>query len=179
VKTLFADARGWQDGKVEVGGVARDTAATFLAKLGGAAPVNADAAWRPSENDAKQPGAQFALLTWVKDGKAAEGLLTIDANPIHTMIYPPSYQVCPSPPKSGTTCSVRKVDGKGWLKEIRSTENGQQTLRVSLQRDDGPAVDFVLSQGAATSAGLAKGMQPVGAFLFEAEPISKAVLETR
>lgn len=178
VKTLFADARGWQDEKVQVGGVAKDTAATFLANLGGAAPVNADTAWRPSENDAKQPGAQFALLTWVDGGKAAEGLLTIDANPIHTMIYPPSYQVCPSSPEAGTTCSVRKVDGKGWLKEIRSTENGQ-TLRVSLQRDDGPAIDFVLSQGAATGAGLAKGMKPVGKFLFEAESISKAVLETR
>ncbi len=131
-------------------------------------------------DDAKQPGAQFVLFTWVEGRQGGrEACCRSDANPIYTAIYPPSYQVCPSSPKSGTTCSVRKVDGKGWLKEIRSTENGQQTLRVSLQRDDGPAVDFVLSQGAATSAGLAKGMQPVGAFLFEAEPISKAVLETR
>jgi hypothetical protein len=176
VNVLFTEARGWQEGKVQVGGVARDTAAVFLAKLGAAAPTNADTAWRPSEDDPKQPGAQFALLTWANGGKAAEGLLTIEANPIHALTFPAPYQVCQQ--SDGTNCTVRQVAGKGWLKETHATENGVPVFRASLQHDNGPAVTFVISEGATTKAGLVKGMQPMGKFPVDAEQISKAVLGT-
>ena len=177
---LFADARGWQpDGKAKAGGAGNDTAAAFLTELGAAWPANADTAWRPSENDPKQPGARFALLTWVDGGKSAEGLLTVDPSPVTALIFPPPYQVCSEPQAPGKSCSVREVKGKGWLKETRETVNGTQVLRVSLQGDDGPAVEFRISQGAATKAGLVAGKEPLGRFPVDAAQIGKAILEIK
>jgi hypothetical protein len=174
VDKLFARARGWQpDGGTERGGAAAAAAAKFLAGLGGAAPTNVDTAWQPEAGGTKA-GPRWALITWADGDRAAEGLLTVDPNPVTIAIFPPPYQVCGEQETTGgSTCTVREVAGKGWLKEV--SKDGQ--LRVSLQ-GSGPAVEFLLTQGAATSERLAGGRQPRGEYPVDAKTVGDAVLGT-
>jgi hypothetical protein len=173
VSIMFKDARGFTPSvKTESGGAAQDTARKFLANLG-ATPTNADVAWQ-AEAGSDKPGVIGAVFTWVDGGTFAEGVLTVVKNPVHTMIFPPSYTVCgPNDTAGGSTCSVREVKGKGWLKEIRTADG---KLRVSLQVDNGPAIDFLVGPGAVTFMGMASSKSPMGKLPVDATAVSEAVL---
>jgi len=173
VSILFKDARGFTPSvKTESGGEARGTAAKFLSNLG-AAPTNADVAWQ-AEAGSDKPGVTGAVFTWVDGGAFAEGVLTVVKNPIHTMIFPPAYTVCgPNESTGGSTCAVRQVKGKGWLKEIRTADG---KLRVSLQVNGGPAIDFLVGPGAVTDMGLASSRSAMGKLPVDAPAVSEAVL---
>jgi len=175
VSILFKGVRGWTPSvKTESGGAARDTAAKFLGNLG-ASPTNADVAWQ-AEAGGSKPGVLGVVFTWVDGGQFAEGVLTVVKNPVHTMVFPPPYTVCgPEETTGGNACTVREVKGKGWLKENRTADG---KLRVSLQVDNGPAVDFVVSPGAATDMGLASSKRPLGKLPVDPESVRKAVLAT-
>lgn len=177
LKELFGEAPGWSsDADAKAGGVARDAAAKFLGTLGGTAPTGLDTAWQPLAGESA-PGARWALVTWANGGKAAEGLLSIDPNPVSILIHPAPYQVCGANETSGgKTCTVKQVAGKGWLKETRETRDGTQVLRVSLHTEKNASISFLLSQGAATKSALAAGKQPMGQFPVAAETVGKAVL---
>jgi hypothetical protein len=170
---VLRDEQPWSsDRTILTGGPARDSAAKFLAKVA-PRPANVDTAWQSTPNG--EPKVQWALITWADRGKAAEGLLTIDPNPVTIAIFPPPYQVCgEADTTNGSTCTVREVKGKGWLKEVRNAG----TLRVTLQRANGTAVEFRLSQGAVTRAALAGGRQPLGRFPVDAKTVGDAVLGT-
>jgi hypothetical protein len=173
LNVLFEGARGWTpEVKTQAGGDANETAAKFLGKLG-TNPATVDTGWQAGPEGSKKPSVLGAVYTWVDGEKAAEGVLTVVNNPVHTMIFPAPYTVCSEKERTGGTCSVREVKGKGWLKEV-TTATG--ALRVSLQVNNGPAVDFLVTDGAATRAGLADGRQALGKLPVEQKAVSDAVV---
>ncbi len=173
LNTLFEGARGWSpEVKTQAGGPAKQTAEKFVSALG-IVPASADTAWQAAPEGSK-PGSLGAVFTWVDGDKAAEGVLTVNNNPVHTMIFPPPYTVCSDRERGdGKTCAVKEIKGKGWLKE---TTTATGALRVSLQADGGPGIDFLVTDGAATRAELAGGKQPMGKLPVDKQAVIDAVL---
>jgi hypothetical protein len=176
---LFREAWGKQEGDVKSGGAGAGLGATFATALGGDQPEFLDSAWQPGPGGHGR--AEWALLTWVKDGKAAEGLLVANDSPIYTAVYPAPYTVCGTVDKdSGRTCDVREMAGKGWLKIVSSGSGKDAKLNASLQRVDGKKLGrmygFSVSGGAITKAGLAAGRSPLGSLPATGTAISDALL---
>jgi hypothetical protein len=175
---LFAEAKGKQEGDVKAGGDGAKLGAAFAAGLGDAQPGYLDAGWQSAK--AGTGSVRWALLTWAKDGKAAEGLLSADDHPVFIAVFPPPYRTCTEADKNGgRTCEVREVAGKGWLKIVRSKAGDPAKVTATLLRTDGKKIgtqySFTESGGAATKVPLAGGRTELGSLPVPEKAVTDAL----
>ncbi|MDQ1644637.1 MAG: hypothetical protein QOJ50_821 [Cryptosporangiaceae bacterium] len=175
---LFAEAKGKQEGDVKAGGDGAKLGATFAAGLGSAQPGYLDAGWQPAKSGTGS--VRWALLTWAKDGKAAEGLLSADDHPVFIAVFPPPYRTCTEADKNGgRTCEVHEVTGKGWLKIVHSKTGDPAKVTATFLRMDGKKIGtqyaFALSGGAATKVPLAGGRTELGALPVSENAVTDAL----
>jgi hypothetical protein len=171
---LFTRAPGSRGSDIRSGGDGAALGTRFATGLDAAQPTFLDPGWQPG--DGGKARIRWALLTWVKDGKAAEALVYADSSPAFIAIFPPPYRSCSQTDQAGgRRCEVREVKGKGWLKITGAKDGDPAKLVVSLMRRTGTYYTAYVTGGAATSAPLAEGRKPLGSLPVSEKAVTDAL----
>lgn len=156
-------------GSVPETGADPDTEA-LVSALPGREPTYLDVA---SSNDsvraAKQsegrPQVSYTLATWVRDGRAAEALLTVDLAPVVPLSTASSDARC----DAGIDCTVTPVGDNGWLKVIRGADGVLTVSLLDLNADAVRRITLRVSPGAVSDEPLIGGRSALGSY-----PISES-----
>lgn len=118
-----------------------------------------------ARQSAGQPQVSYTLATWVRDGRAAEALLTVDLAPVVALSTASSDARC----DAGIDCSVTSVGDNGWLKVIRGADGVLTVSLLDLNADAERRITLRVSPGAVSGEPLIGGRSALGSY-----PISES-----